>query len=196
MKKAIFGGSFNPVHNDHLRLAERFLSDYSLDKVIFIPTYVTPLKDNASIADSSHRLAMCRLAVDGFDRFEVSDMEIRREGVSYTADTVAALKNPSDDLFLIVGADMFMTLDRWHDCRFIFENAVILAAVRDGIDALRLSEKYEELKPLGCRAYFSKTPVGGISSTLIRKRVKRGESISSLVPAQVEKYIREKGLYR
>ena len=195
MKRAMFGGSFNPVHNDHIKLALRFADEFGLDKVTLIPTHNTPLKDNSYIADGEHRLNMCRLACGDHPRLEVSDIEVRRGGVSYTSDTIARIKG-DDDFFLIVGADMFFTLDKWHDFRYIFENASILVAPRNELDAEALLKKYEEYKIYGCRAYISGEYVGGLSSTAVRSAVQRGESISGMVDGRVEEYILKNGLYR
>lgn len=196
MRRAIYGGSFNPIHNDHVRLALRFADEFQLDKVTLIPTYATPLKDNSGIADSEHRLRMCQLATEGYPQLEVSDIEIRRRGLSYTSDTIAALKNDDDELFLIVGADMYVTLDKWHDFRYIFENATILAASRSELDVNSLKEKYERYKQYGCRTLISRSVIGPLSSTAVRAAVKAGESINGMVDAKVAEYIEQHDLYR
>lgn len=196
MRRAIFGGSFNPVHNDHIALALGFAQEFSLDRVTLIPTYKTPLKDNSEIASGEHRLNMCRLASQDYPCLEVSDIELRRGGMSYTSDTIAQLRNGEDELFLIVGADMYVTLSRWHDFRYIFENATILAAPRNELDYYSLTEKYEEYKKYSCRTLISKSFVGPLSSTVVREAVRAGESISKMVDGRVEEYIINNGLYR
>ena len=195
MRRAIFGGSFNPVHNDHVRLALGLADEFALDEVTLIPTYQTPLKDNSDIASCEHRLNMCRLAVEGHPRLSVSDIEIRRGGLSYTSDTIAAMTD-GGELFLIVGADMYVTLDRWHDFRYIFENAVILVAPRDELDHDSLREKYEEYKAYGCRTLISRSPVGPLSSTAVRAAVREGLSLDGMVDRRVAEYIKKEGLYR
>lgn len=196
MRTAIYGGSFNPIHLDHTALCRQMKDEFSLDKVILIPTHATPLKDSSHFASDEHRLCMCRLAAAGDDFIEVSDIEIRRKGVSYTSDTVAQLRNGEDELFLIVGADMFMTLEKWHDFRYIFENATLLTIPRGEYDINILIEKYNELKVFGCRAEFSQSPVGSLSSTEIREKIKRGEDVSDSLHPDVLQYIRKNGLYR
>ena len=196
MRKAIFGGSFNPIHNDHIALCRRFKDEFSLDRVVLIPTYSTPLKDNSEIISGEHRLSMCRLATEKIPYIEVSDIEVGRKGISYTSDTVNALKNDEEELFLIVGADMFLTLEKWHDFRSLFENVTVLAAPRDGMDINILRKKYNELKQYGCRALFSKDPIGDLSSTFIREKLKRGEDISAFLHPDVLRYIKEHELYR
>ena len=196
MRRAIFGGSFNPIHNDHVKLALQFAEEFGLDRVTLIPTYSTPLKDNSAFADGVDRYNMCRLATAAYPQLEVSDIELNRGGLSYTSDTVAALKRPGDELYLIVGADMYVTLDRWHEFRYLFENTVILVATRNELDYHSLEEKYEAYKPLGCRTLISHNAVGPLSSTAVRAAVKSGESIAGMVDPQVAEYIRNHQLYR
>ena len=196
MRRAIFGGSFNPIHNDHIALAVSFAEEFALDKVTLIPTYKTPLKDNSEIASGEHRLNMCRLAAQDHPCLEVSDIELARGGMSYTGDTIAALKEDGVELFLIVGADMYVTLDRWHEFRYIFDSVTILAAPRNELDYDSLTEKYEEYKAYGCRTLISRNLIGPLSSTAIRRAVRAGESISGMVDGRVEEYIMKNGLYR
>lgn len=196
MRRAIFGGSFNPIHNDHVKLALQFADEFDLDKVTLIPTFVTPLKDNSAIADGMHRFRMCQLAVEGRPQLEVSDIELRRGGMSYTSDTILAFKNDTDELFLIVGADMYVTLDQWHEFRTIFENATILVAPRNELDYNSLEEKYNEFKPYGCRTLISRNYVGPLSSTAVRSAVKAGHPIGEMVDGRVEEYIKSHELYR
>lgn len=195
MRKAIYGGSFNPIHLDHIALCRQIKNEFSLDQVILIPTHSTPLKDTSHFVSDEHRLNMCRLASSGEDYIEVSDIEILRKGLSYTSDTIAQLKNDEDELFLIVGADMFMTLEKWHDFTFIFENAVILTIPRGELDINILQKKYKELKAYGCKAEFSHSPVGPLSSTAVREKLKRGEDVSDCLHPDVIEYIRKNQLY-
>lgn len=196
MKRAIFGGSFNPIHNDHIRLALTFAEEFALDKVTLIPTYVTPLKDNAEIVDGRHRLKMCRLAAKDYPRLEVSDIELRRKGMSYTSDTLAHFAGRGDELYLIVGADMYVTLDRWHEFRSIFEMATILVAPRNELDYYSLEEKYKEYQAYDCRTLFLHDAVGPLSSTAVRAAVRAGQSLDGMVDPKVAKYISKNGLYR
>lgn len=193
----MFGGSFNPIHNDHIRLALSFAGEFGLDEVILIPSFVTPLKDNSSFASPEDRLTMCRLAAQGHPRLRVSDTELRRRGVSYTSDTIAELKfTEGGELFLIVGADMYLTLDRWHESSYIFSNATILVAPRNELDYISLEEKYKEYRSYGCRTLISREPIGPLSSTAVRAAVREGRDISGMVDAGVAEYILRNGLYR
>ncbi len=197
MRHAIYGGSFNPVHNDHIRLALRFAEQFELDKVTLIPTYITPLKNNSKIVDGVHRYNMCVLAAEDYPVLEVSDIELRRKGESYTSDTVAEFKNDDDTLFLIVGADMYMTLDKWHDFRYIFDNATILAAPRDELDYISLEEKYDEYREkYGCRTIIAGSGIGELSSTIVREGIAAGADVSAMIDRRVLEYIRTHDLYR
>lgn len=197
MRRAIYGGSFNPVHNDHIRLALRFAEQFELDKVTLIPTYITPLKNNTKIVDGIHRYNMCVLAAENHPTLEVSDIELRRKGESYTSDTIAQFKNDEDTLFLIVGADMYMTLDKWHDFRYIFDNVTILAAPRDELDYISLEEKYDEYKAkYGCRTIIASHGIGALSSTIVREGIAAGADVSSMIDSRVLEYIKEHDLYR
>ena len=197
MRRAIYGGSFNPIHNDHVKLALRFAEQFELDRVTLIPTNITPLKDNSHIADGIHRYNMCLLATEDYPQLEVSDIELRRKGESYTSDTVAALKSDDDTLFLIVGADMYVTLDKWHDFRYIFDNAVILVAPRNELDYTSLEEKYREYKEsYGCRTIIAGRAVGELSSTMIREGIAAGADVSRMIDSRVLEYIRLHDLYR
>lgn len=195
MRRAIFGGSFNPIHNDHVKLALQLADEFDLDRVTLIPTYATPLKDNSAIVDGRHRFEMCRLATESYPRLEVSDIELTRGGMSYTSDTLAAFLG-DDELFLIVGADMYVTLDQWHEFRFIFDNATILVAPRNELDHSSLEEKYKEFKTCGCRTMISRAYVGPLSSTAVRSAVKAETDISGMVDPKVAQYIQKYHLYR
>lgn len=197
MRRAIYGGSFNPIHNDHIKLALSFIEQFELDKVTLIPTNITPLKDNSKIADGVHRYNMCVLAAQDYPQLEVSDIELRRKGESYTSDTIKELKNDDDSLFLIVGADMYVTLDKWHDFRYIFDNVTVLVAPRDELDYISLSEKYDEYKEkYGCRTIISHNAIGELSSTMIREAISMGADVSSMTDPRVLDYIQQHDLYR
>ena len=197
MRRAIFGGSFNPIHNDHIELALRFADQFELDKVTLIPTFSTPLKNNSHIIDGMHRYQMCLLASQDYPILEVSDVELRRKGESYTSDTIRELMNDDDRLFLIVGADMYMTLDKWHDFQFIFDHVTILVAPRDDMDYDSLEEKYLYYRErYGCRTLIAHQGVGELSSTLIREGIASGADVSSMLDPRVLDYIQKHDLYR
>ena len=196
-KIAIIGGTFNPIHNGHIHLAKRFAEILHADSVLFIPTNVPPHKKAFDLASAEDRLAMCRLAVESESLLQVSDMEIRRGGPSYTSETLLQLRaaDPDAQLFLITGEDMFVTLEQWHDPETIYQFATVCAAPRsrEGMAALR---RYaEDIGRKGARTRIENIKYLPVSSTQVRETVKAGRSIASLVPAPVERYIRENHLY-
>lgn len=199
MKTAIFGGSFNPIHNAHVKLASRFVDEALLDSVIFVPTFVTPLKDNSSVVSSEHRLKMCELALKQYDSFFVSDVEIKRGGLSYSSETIAYFKvlYPEDDLFFIMGADMFLTLEKWHEFQYIFDNVTILTAPRDDCDYDELVKKFEYYKnKYNAKVYITKEYIEDLSSTLIRDIITNRADASAYLNKDVISYINVHGLYR
>ena len=131
-KIAMYGGSFDPIHNAHVNIAQAFIKKLKLDKLLFIPAGQAPHKAGSDAAPDRHRLAMCELAVTNVKKAEVSDIELKRQGKSYTADTLSELSQlyPDSELYLIMGADMFMTLDTWYKpdspykIKFGYENAL------------------------------------------------------------------------
>ena len=198
MRTAVFGGSFDPVHNGHVGLARAFTDALALDRLIVIPAFVSPFKTLRGSSLPQHRLEMCRLAFAPFDDTMVSTIELEREGASYTCDTLTALSEeyPDDSLYLITGADSFLTIQRWKSPEIIFRKAVICTVPRndDDIGELRTHARY--LRSLGAETELLDARVMKVSSTEIRERIARGEDITGLVPETVEKYIAENGLYR
>lgn len=198
MKIAIFGGSFNPIHNAHIKLAQRFVDEIGLDLVYFVPTHITPLKDNRSIISSQQRLDMCKIALKDNESFLVSDVEIKREGMSYSCDTIAYFKSvhPDDKLYFIMGADMFLTLEKWHNFEYIFENVTILTAPRDGYDYDDLCKVSSDYQKYSCKAYITKEYIEDLSSTMLRDMIKENMDISEYIDADVFAYINENNIYR
>ncbi len=195
---AMFGGSFNPVHTGHIELLERMISEFELHKVIVIPTGVTPLKDNSFMASAKDRFQMCRLAFSHISAIEVSDMEILREGKSYTVDTLKILKEKynNDRLHLIVGADAFLQLPLWYRVEEIFSLAKIITISRDDLDFHDLKKAGESYREKYSAEYgIIKNPVTDISSTEIRNAICKGESVEGLVTDEVYNYIKENELY-
>jgi len=195
-KIAIFGGTFNPIHNGHIHLAKQFALQLGVDKVILIPTCVPPHKRARDLASAKDRLAMCCLAAAD-DLFEVSDIEIKRSGPSYTADTLCEMKliYPHSEFYLITGEDMFLTLEKWYKSQTIFELATLCAAPRssDGIEAL--CDYAGIMQQHGAKTIIENIEYLPVSSTMVRNAVKRGESIVGLVPTLVADYIAENKLY-
>jgi nicotinate-nucleotide adenylyltransferase len=182
------GGSFNPIHHGHLIIAERAVEALKLDRMILIPTWITPLKSPREIAPGPHRLAMVSAAIRGNNRLAASDMELRRGDVSYSIDTVRALARPGRKIFWILGEDAAALLPQWRSIRDLAALCTFGIASRPHSARLRVP-KYIEYRRVPA-------PLLEISGSEIRDRVRKGLSIRYLVPDGVEQYIRRKGLYR
>lgn len=193
----MFGGSFNPIHNGHIQLAQAFVKKLCLDRVLIIPTYIPPHKQKDNSVTPNQKLEMCRLAFEEMPLFEVSNIEIRRKGASYTYMTLQELseKYKGDELFLITGADMFLTIHEWKHPEIIFSLATVCGVPRNDEDIGSLKKQQEHLSTLGAKTEILDANVMTVSSTDIRNKVKNGEDISTLVPRSVENYIKENGLY-
>jgi nicotinate-nucleotide adenylyltransferase len=165
--------------------------------VLLIPAAIPPHKPVEQEPGAEHRLQMCRLAVDGDERFGVSDIELRREGPSYTADTLAMLSSqaPTDELVLILGGDIAAGLPEWHRAERVLELATVAIAERRGTPRGKIERALATLRGSE-RARFFEMPRIGISSTMVRHRVGTGLPIRYFVPDQVLDYIEHEGLYR
>ncbi len=188
MKIGILGGTFNPVHIGHLILAEEAREKLALDKVVFVPAYFPPHKDNLDIAPASDRFNMISLAIRGNKYFSVSDIEIKRDGRSYTIDTVKMFKNkfPKDELFFITGSDLLKYLDEWKDFSEIIKMVKFVVATRPGY---LLENIPSYIQTVAIRAV-------DVSAFEIRQCIKNNMSFRYLVPETVCLYIQRKKLYR
>ncbi len=199
MKIALFGGTFDPIHRAHLDMVLRFAEALQLDKVLLMPTGIPPHKIRPRTASAIHRLAMCRLAAEEYPILEVSDLEIKREGASFTADTLRLLNEqmPGHDWYLLTGADMFMTLGSWHRFDDIAKYAVLCSTPRPPIDEVAMSAYAKELEEqYGARCRVVPLIFSSVSSTDIRDRIGQGKPIDDLVPERVAAYIAKHGLYK
>ncbi len=194
---ALFGGTFDPIHNGHIELAQRFREMLGLDRVILMPTFVPPHKLKIDMAPAIDRLTMCRLACEAHEGLTVSDLEINRRGASFTVLTLEQLRRqyPESELFLLTGADMFLTLGTWHRFADIARLATLCAAPRDTTDAAALRAYAAELEKQGARCAVAEFTVPAWSSTDIRTRLQNGESIADRVPKAVADYIAAHQLY-
>ncbi len=197
MRIALFGGTFDPIHTAHLRMAGMLADELSLDRVLFMPTFVPPHKVKNGMAPAEHRLRMCQLACAADSRFAVSDLEIRRGGASFTVDTLTALREqyPQDEWYLLVGADMFMTFGTWYRFEEILKLATVCTIPRGDVSAAMLEAYGETLAAVGGRYHIVNAPVGEISSTAIRDDIANGNLSDGVVPQAVLDYIHENGLY-
>ena len=199
MKTGIFGGTFNPVHKGHIMLAEYCMDSVGLDRIIMIPTAVPPHKISNNLASENDRLNMCKLACRGKENFFVSDIEIKRQGKSYTYETLTQLKEiyPDDHLYTIMGADMFLTLDRWKNPEIIFEKSSIITIPRDEENKHELENFYNKvLKAMGASSVILPNSVMSVSSTFIRENLDNFNLISDMLDKGVYDYIIKNNLYR
>lgn len=193
MRVGVLGGTFDPVHNGHLILAEQARAGIELDLVLFIPAGEPWRKADRAIAPAEHRLAMLRLAIAGNDAFGVSDIEVRRAGPTYTADTLETLtaERLDDQFWFVVGADALADLPNWHEPERIVRHATLAVAPRDG--AAGIAEADSRLRG---RIDSFAMPRIEISSSVIRARVAAGRSIRYLAPEAVRAYIEREQLYQ
>jgi len=214
MKIGLFGGTFDPIHWGHLRSAEEVSETFGLDRVLFIPASIPPHKRGQTTTPARDRLELVRLAVAKNPRFSVSTVEILRPGVSYTLDTLrhfAGKKREGDSLFFIIGLDAFREIGTWKDFAAIFPLCNFIVTSRPGskernplrgtgvavkklfcYDFKRKNYRHHS----GTRIFFTELTDIAISASEIRELVRKGKSIRYLVPSEVEKYIKQRGLYR
>jgi len=193
----VLGGTFNPPHLGHLLCAQEAYVQLELDAVMLMPARTPPHKPVEEEPGVEHRLELCRLAVQEDPRFEVSDLEVNRPGPSYTVDTLSELhsKAPDNELFLIVGGDIAAGLPKWHEPEEVLSLSTLAVAERSGTPRAAVDEALARLGG-GDGALFFRMPTIGISSTLVRERVRAGLPLRYLVPEPVESYIAARGLYR
>ena len=197
-KMALFGGTFDPIHNGHIALCNVFKNELDLDKIILMPTAQPPHKLKTEMAPAAHRAAMCELAIAPYPYMSVSRVEIARGGASFTADTLDIMISRFKDAewYLLMGADMFMTVSTWFRYEDIKSRVVLCTLPRDDVDAARLKAHAAELTADGAHCYVSETRVPTVSSTAIRDAVRGGsEDWRSLVDSSVADYIADHDLY-
>ena len=195
MRLGIFGGAFDPVHNGHLLLAEQCREQCQLDEIWFIPTKIPPHKEAGSLSPDADRVEMLRLATAGRPEFVVSEIELERDDVSWTVDTLRQVRElrPDDTLFLLIGADSLRDFPTWREPESIAELSTVVAVNRGEAS---LAEITSGLSPsLAGKVQLVTMPGVSISATDLRQRVARGRSIRYLVPRAVEQLILDRGLY-
>jgi nicotinate-nucleotide adenylyltransferase len=196
VKLGLLGGTFNPPHLAHLVCAQEALVQLGLDRVIWIPVFEPPHKDVEAEPGVEHRVELCRAAVAGDPRFEVSRIEADVPGRSYTVDTLRRLheSSPEDELTFIVGGDMAQALPTWNEPEAVLSLAMLGVAEREGVRRTDITERLAGLARAD-RIRFFDMPRLDISSSLIRRRVALGRPIRYLVPDAVASYIAAEGLY-
>lgn len=200
----ILGGTFNPIHYSHLLLAQAAFNEFCLDKVLIMPSNNPPHKKNSDIADDIDREIMIKLAIRDFPNLEYSDFELRREGTTYTSDTLELLNKeyPDTKFYFIVGGDSLSAFSTWHEPESILHRAALVAAGRADSSRELIQKQIEELRTKYSsdsfipEIYFLTAPMMDISSTSIRKYISYGMSVKGLVPAFEEDFIISRGIYR
>lgn len=196
------GGTFNPIHTGHLLLAEWAREEVGLEEVWFVPTGISYRKDSRETLPAAQRLYMTRLAVRDNAAFKCLDIEVRREGYTYSYETLAQLRAgyTENEYFFITGADCLFTIETWKKPERLLEDCTLVAAVRGETRLEALEEKRRELEQRYpcCQGKILLLPFlkMSVSSTDIRQRLRQGKSVRYLVPDAVLAYIEEKGLYR
>ncbi len=192
------GGTFDPIHNGHLVTAEEALVQFNLDKVVFMPTGEPAAKTHRPVTPAEHRYLMAVLATAANPDFDVSRIEVDRPGVTYTVDTLRALRDlygPAAELFFITGADAVWEILTWKDAEDVAELATFIAATRPGYD-LEAAKRAHEEAVTRFRVEYMEVPALAISSTDLRERVVQRRPIRYLTPEAVATYIAKHGLYR
>lgn len=196
MRIGILGGTFNPPHLGHMICAQEAFLQLRLGRLMLVPARLPPHKSVEDEPGPEHRLALCRLAVQGDERLEASPLEIERDGPSWTVDTLQALhaSSPDSELFLIVGGDVAAGFPSWHEPERVLSLATLSIAKRRGTARASVQAALAQCGG-GDRAEFFRMPRIGVSSTMVRRRVRAGQPIRYLVSDAVAHYIDEHHLY-
>ena len=200
MKLGIYGGTFSPVHNGHISAARRFRDEIGLDKLLIIPAKIPPHKSAEGMVDAIERYRLCELAFENEERTEISDMEIKREGTSFTYYTIKELRNSGyDDIYLLVGTDMMMYFDKWHRWEEILSMCTLVLALRavpSESDLEQIKEKINGFRSEnGAKIIELEIEPIDVSSTEVREGLRTHRDVSSLIPEKEYDYIIKKGLY-
>ena len=197
MKIGLYGGTFSPPHSAHVRAAKLFIREAAIDRLYVMPAGIPPHKIADKWGSALYRLEMTRRAFSDFAT--VSDYEIRKEGRSYTVETLRYLKkeHPDDELFMLIGEDMFLSLDSWRAPEEIMSLATIVALRRNDGDISVMEAKAEDYKRrYGAKIILIEDEPFEVSSTQIRNMIAEGKDTGNLLPESVLEYIKEHGLYK
>ena len=220
MRIGLFGGTFDPIHIGHLRAATEVKQGFNLDQIVFIPAAQPPHKTQDTVTDATDRLKMVELAVSGLSGFTVSDVELKRSGPSYSIDTIDHFKSvaPGDsEIFFITGLDAFLEIDTWKSYSDLLKRVAFIVIARplfDGSDIesrwirlekfikTKISDEYKFSDSPACFVQSEAKPIYifditalDISSTRIRDLIRKDQSVKFLIPAEIENYIHNRGLY-
>ena len=199
MKIGILGGTFDPVHNGHLAIAEEARAYLNLNEVLFLPAGQPWMKADRSISPAQHRVAMLALALQSRPGFKYSTMEIEHQGPSYSVNSIAELQAEAavpSDWYFILGWDNLSKVPLWKEPQKLIEMCFLVAVPRPGFDRPNIKKLEAALPGILQKVILMNKPRLHVSATDIRSKIAQGLPISGLVPEAVEKYIRENGLYR
>lgn len=198
VKIGILGGTFNPIHIGHLLLAEQARETYELDQVLVMPSGQSYMKSEDIIISKEHRINMVKLAIENHPYFSLSTIETDREGNTYTYETLLELKKqmPEADFYFILGADNLFTIEKWREVTTIFQNCILIAAVRDDKNFEMISQKATLLSECyGAEIRLLPERIFDVSSTEIRNKIAKGKSVKYMLPEPVIDYIKKHKLY-
>jgi len=198
MRIGIFGGTFNPIHNSHLYVAQECLKKLNLNRMVIMPALIPPHKPDKKLAKPEDRLEMCKLATEGLDLFHVSDYEIRSGGESLTYKTLRYLaeKYPGSELFLIMGGDTFLAVQDWKRPEEVYKLATICVVQREKNELTALDMQKDRLEMHGARCVIVDIDAHPLSSTLVRSMIRTGDNPGDFLPPAVYGYIKKNKLYR
>ncbi|MGB3368653.1 MAG: nicotinate-nucleotide adenylyltransferase [Acidaminobacteraceae bacterium] len=196
-KLGVFLGTFDPIHNGHMHIARSVILSIGLDSVIIVPSYESPHKGESVCSSAKERMMMCNLACDGENLILASDIEIKNKlkGYSLKKIDLIAASNPQSKLYYIIGSDAYLTIMEWRNLEELISKVAFCVVVRDKTDTNKVEKIKKELKLLGGETYICSFATLDISSTSIRKIIRSNETISGLLPQNVEKFILENKLY-
>ncbi|MYB49460.1 MAG: nicotinate-nucleotide adenylyltransferase [Dehalococcoidia bacterium] len=198
MRIGIFGGTFDPIHNGHLAVAEYVRTEVALDQVLFVPAGQPWFKEGQTVTDARRRLEMTRLAVADNPHFAVSDMEVRRDGPTYTSDTLTELRRnmgEGAEFYLILGIDALNELHRWHKPCDVLHLATVVGVTRPGAETVERAALDSIREGASDEVVIVDGPLIDISAADIRRRMSEGLSVRGIIPQAVEDYARRHVLY-
>jgi nicotinate-nucleotide adenylyltransferase len=196
LRLGILGGAFNPPHIGHLVCAQEAVLQLELERLLLVPMGTAPHREIEQDPGAEARLEMCELAIDDDERFEVSRVEVDREGPSYTLDTLRGLREEAsdDELFLVLGGDQAASLPKWHEPEEVLRLATVAVVQRTGFHREQIAVKVASLKGAAAVRFFD-MPRIDVSSSLVRRRIGESKPVRYLVPGKVIGYVEENGLY-